>query len=290
MAGAPFAARVVRALTADRRIRLSAVDATPLWDGVGRGHPRLEAGGRAALVELLAGAALMQSRSLLSERVQLLLRSSGRAGSIVADSWPDGGLRGIVDIRPGRDGSPWIERPGLFQVMRSNKGGPPYTGNLELAEGPVGAQLELYLQQSEQLQACVDIWCDPSSGDAGGIIVEPLPKCPPERLRRMLAALDGLGATHPRERTPDFLVGWVNQGGGADILSSLELEYRCRCSQQSLVDTLRAMPPEQRRDIFSGTDQMDVHCEYCGAHYSIAPEDLSGAERCGGGCEGGDAT
>jgi redox-regulated HSP33 family molecular chaperone len=164
MAGAPFTARVVRALTADRQIRLSAVDATPLWDGVRRGHPGLEAGACAPLVELLAGAALMQSRSLLSERIQLLLRSSGRAGSIVADSWPDGGLRGILDLGPGGDAAPWIAPPGLFQVMRSNPGGPPYIGNLELAEGPMGTQLELYLQQSEQLRACVALWCDPSSG------------------------------------------------------------------------------------------------------------------------------
>jgi molecular chaperone Hsp33 len=113
-------------------------------------------------------------------------------------------------------------------------------------------------------------------------VVEPLPKCPPERLRLMVAALDGLEVTLLGERTPEFLVNWVNQGGGAEILSSLELEYRCRCSRQSLVDTLRVMPPEQRRDMFSGTGQIDVHCEYCGAHYSLAPEDLTGVE-----CHGG---
>jgi molecular chaperone Hsp33 len=226
-------------------------------------------------VELLAGAALMQSRSLLTERIQLLVRSSGRAGSIVADSWPDGRLRGILDIKPESGGAPWIAPPGIFQVMRSNPGGPPYIGNLELVDGPIGAQLELYLHRSEQLRACVAIWCDPSSGEAGGLIVEPLPDCPQERLKQMLAALDGLEVTQPWERTPDFLVKWMNQGEGAAILSSLELEYRCRCSRVSLADTLRAMPPEQRRDLFSGTDQIDVHCEYCGARYSLAPEDLA---------------
>jgi molecular chaperone Hsp33 len=277
MGDAPFAARVARALTSDGQIRLSAVDAGALWDGVRRGHPHLEAEACATLVELLAGAALMQSRSLLSERIQLLLRSSGRASSIVADSWPDGGLRGILDQRPGSEGRPWIEHPGLFQVMRSNPGGAPYIGNLELLDGPIGAQLEGYLQQSEQLQACVALWCDPFSGEAGGLIVEPLPDCPKGRLKLMLDALDGLEVTQPHERTPDFLINWMNMGGGAEILSSLDLEYRCRCSRQSLTDTLRAMPPEQLRDMFSGADRLDVHCEYCGASYSIEPGDIMGA-------------
>ena len=283
MGDAPFTARVVRVLTADRHIRLSALDATPLWDGVRRGHPHLESEACAPLVELLAGAALMQSRSLLSERIQLLLRSSGRASSIVADSWPDGSLRGILDVRPENGDAPWVECPGVFQVMRSNLAGAPYMGNLELVEGPISAQLEYYLQQSEQLQACVVLWCDPSSGEAGGLIVEPLPECPQERLNLMLAALDGLEVTQTHERTPEFLIDWMNQGQGAEILSFLSLEYRCRCSRQSLVDTLRAMPLEQRRDLFAGSEHVNVHCEYCGANYSVTPVDLLGVECVGGG-------
>jgi len=269
-----FSASVVRALTTDRHIRMSAMDATPLWDGVRRGHPHLEATACAPLVELLASAALMQSRSLLSERIQLVLRSSGRAKAVVADSWPDGSLRGILDLNTGCDGTHWIDYPGHFQVIRSNANGSPYIGNLELVEGSISAQVEYYLQQSEQIQACAALWCDPSTGEAGGLIVEPLPNCPHERLKLMLDALDGLEVTQLWERTPDFLTRWINGGEGAEILSSLDLEYRCRCSKQSLVDTLRAMPLQQRIEIFSEKDPIEVHCEYCGQYYVIASEEL----------------
>ena len=195
-------ARVVRALTSDGHIRLSALDATPLWGGVRRGMPHLGPDACAPLVELLSGAALVQSRTLLTERVQLVLRSSGRAKAIVADAWPDGGLRGILDINDdvgdvgdtggadGKGAAPWVAPPGNFQVMRSNPKGSPYIGTLELTDGPISAQVEHYLQQSEQVQACVVLWCDAATGHAGGLLVEPLPFCPPDRLRLMLAALE----------------------------------------------------------------------------------------------------
>lgn len=329
MEAAPPPARVLRALTSDRHIRLSAMDARSLWDGVRRGHPHLCPEACALLVELLTAAALLQSRSLLAERLQLVLRSSGRARSIVADSWPDGSLRGILDTMPvpgsklrvaRQKTSPatdqrlalpaleagtengissevagiagdadisaglWIAPPGNFQVMRSNPGGPPYIGNLELIDGPISAQTEHYLQQSEQVQACVALWCDPDTGDACGLIVEPLPGCPPKRIKAMLDALDGLEVTQAWERTPEFLAEWINQGGRPEILSSLALEYRCRCSRQSLIDTLGAMPKQELEEIFSG-GPAEVCCDYCGHSYSIALQELEegvkfdGAER-----------
>jgi molecular chaperone Hsp33 len=277
MGDVPFSAQVVRALTADGQIRLSAMNAASLWDGARRGHPHLEADACAMLVELLTAAALLQSRSLLAERIQLVLRSDGRAKAIVADSWPDGSVRGILDLNPECGRKPWITFPGNFQVIRSNPNGPPYIGNIELIDGPISSQVEHYLQQSEQIQACVALWCDPFSGEAGGLIVEPLPGCPAERLKRMLAALDGLEVSHLWERTPDFIVNWINQGEGAEILSSLNLEYRCRCSKQSLVDTLSIMPLDQRQEIFYEKNTIEAHCEYCGKSYAIAQDELSGA-------------
>jgi molecular chaperone Hsp33 len=271
-------AQVVRALTEDGHIRMSAIDATPLWDGVRRGHPHLDTSACGPLVELLASAALLQSRSLQAERVQLVLRSSGKAKAIVADSWPDGSIRGILDLNPQCLDGAWIAFPGQFQVMRSNPKGQPYIGNLELIDGPISAQLEYYLQQSEQIQACAALWCDESTGAAGGVLVEPLPNCPPNRLKRMVAGVEGLEVTQLWERTPDFLVRWINQGGGAELLSSLNIEYRCRCSTQSLVGILGAMPHGERLNIFSDGGKAAIHCEYCGKSYEIALEELPSAE------------
>ena len=268
--------RVLRALSSDHHIRLSALDATPLWDGVRRGHPRLEAEACACLTQLLAAALLLQSRTFFSERLQMLVKGAGRAKAVVADAWPEGDIRGVLDLAEGREGD-WLAAPGLLQVMRSNPAGQPYIGTLELVEGSLERQVEAYLQQSEQVQASCTLWCDPATGEAGGLLVEPLPGCPSERLQALVDALEGLEVVPLWERDAPFLARWVNGGDGAEILASTEMHYRCRCSKASLLETLAAFPPERVAELFRDRDAVEVQCDYCDARYRIAPEELGAA-------------
>lgn len=269
-------ARLVRALTDDRHIRLAALQATPLWDGVRRSHPHLEAGACAVLTDNLSAVSLLQSRGGFHERLQILLKGSGRAKAVVADSWPDGTLRGVLDVAAPDPGGEWVAGPGLLQVMRSNASGQPYIGNLELVEGDLAKQVEAYLQQSEQVQASLTLWCEEGTGVAGGLLVEPLPDCPPERLERLVQALEGLEVVPLWERTPEFLMDWINQGKGATVLTDMPLDYRCRCQKESLVGTLSGFTEAQREDLFAEGDPIEVRCDYCGKLYYISRADLPG--------------
>ncbi len=270
-------ARVTKALTQDGHIRLSSLDAAPLWDGVRRGHPHLEPAACACLTELLVSAALLQSRTLFAERLQLLLKGGGRARAVVADSWPDGTLRGVLDLGA-PEAEAWITGPGVFQVMRSSATGQPYIGHLPLVAGGIQTQIEHYLQQSEQVQASVTLWCDPGTGEAGGLLVEPLPDCPPERLARLVQAIEGLEVVPLWERTPDFLAAWVAQGLGTELQATSELYYRCRCSREALLATLRTFPEDQKVDLFREPGPVEVRCDYCGAMYPVSREDFLGEE------------
>lgn len=266
-------ARVVKALTKDRHIRLSSLDASPLWDGVRRGHPHLEPAACACLTELLSAAALLQSRTLFSERLQLLVKGAGRAKAVVADCWPDGTIRGVLDLGS-QEAVDWVGGPGVLQVMRSNATGQPYIGHLPLVEGGIQVQMEHYLQQSEQVQASLTLWCDPGTGEAGGLLVEPLPDCPPERLSRLVQAIEGLEVVPFWERTPGFLATWVAQGQGADELAATDLFYRCRCTREALLETLRRFPEGQKADLFLEPGPVEVRCDYCGTVYPLTREDL----------------
>lgn len=276
MTDLPSAARIIRALSKDHNVRFAALDASPLWDGVRRGHPHLDAQACAALAEVMAATLLLQSRTFFSERLQILLKTSGRARAVVADAWPDGGVRGMVDLASGpAPDAPWLQPPGTLQVMRSNPAGQPYIGTLAMVEGPPAAQVEAYLQQSEQIEASLSLWCDPGTGEAGGLLVEPMPGCPQERMKTLVAALEGLEVVPLWERTPDFLAAWINGGDGAEVLAALEVHYRCRCGREALLATLRGFGPEKVRDLFNGGEPLDIHCDYCGKAYTIGPEDLA---------------
>ena len=269
-------ARVIRAITSDQHIRFSALDASPLWDGLRRGHPHLEATACAPLVELLSAALLLQARNFFTERLQLLLKTSGRAKAIVADAWPTGDIRGVLDAQPDVAAGPWVAAPGLLQVMRSNPAGQPYVGTLALIEGPIQTQIEAYLQQSEQIEASVTLWCDPSTGESGGLLVEPMPGCPRERLAALVTAVEGLEVVPNWERTPDFLAQWINQGPPAQELATASIQYHCRCTREALVATLGGFGPDQIRELFEAGSPVAVRCDYCGHNYEIASEDLEG--------------
>lgn len=270
-------ARVVRGFTTDHHIRIAALDSSPLWDGVRRGHPHLDKEACACLTELLSATALVQSRGHSAERLQLLLKGAGRAKAVVADSWPDGTIRGVLDVSDKRDG-PWVLAPGILQVMRSNPEGKPYIGNSELVEGGVATQVEAYLLLSEQVQASLTLWCDPATGEAGGLMVEPLPHCPPERLARLVQAIEGLDVVPNWERTTDFLLDWVNQGEGTEELSISDLHYRCRCSRRALLGTLRGFPLAQKQDLFAELDNLEIRCDYCSMVYSVSRKELLGED------------
>ena len=266
-------ARVIRALTTDTNIRFAALDARPLWNGVRLGHPHLEADACAVLVELLAATLLLQSRTVFAERIQLLVRGTGRARAIVSDSWPDGMVRGVLDEAEGVQG-PWLASPGLLQVMRSGAKGEPYIGRLPLVEGGISQQIEAYLQHSEQIQASLMVWCDPATGEAGGLLVEPLPQCPPERMVRLIDALEGLEVVPNWERDPEFLLRWVNQGDGVIELSTHDIEYRCRCNKEALVKALGSFSTEKLDELFAMEGPAEVRCDYCSQAFLIHREEV----------------
>jgi len=274
MTESPSLARVLRALTSDKHIRLAALDARPLWDGVRRGHPYLEAGACACLAELMAATLLLQSRSVFTERLQILVRGAGRARAIVSDSWPDGMVRGVLDMAESAADGPWVQGPGILQVMRSGLQGEPFIGKLPMVEGGISAQAEAYLQQSEQIQASLTVWCDPATGEAGGLLVEPLPACPPERMQRLVDALEGLEVVPNWERDPEFLLRWVNQGEGATLLSTHEIEYRCRCSKEGLLAALGNFSQDKLEEIFAEGSPAEVRCDYCCNVFAIHREEV----------------
>lgn len=199
----------------------------------------------------------------------------------MADAWPEGDLRGVLDPSPRVLAGPWLQAPGTLQVMRSSRTGQPYLGTLELVEGPLATQIEAYLQQSEQVQASVTLWCDPATGQAGGLLVEPLPDCPPERLQRLVDAVEGLEVVPLWERTPDFLAGWINGGPGAEVLATTEMRYFCRCSRESLLAALAGFGKERAEEVFREGDPVRVLCDYCGKDYVISRADVAAVQ--GGG-------
>jgi redox-regulated HSP33 family molecular chaperone len=76
------------------------------------------------------------------------------------------------------------------------------------------------------------------------------------------------------ERTPEFLAAWVSQGEGTEDLAATDLFYRCRCTREALLETLRRFPEAQKAELFTEGEPLEVRCDYCGTLYPITRGDL----------------
>src|SRR5215475_8652522 len=107
---------VVRAMTADGSFRVIAVRTTQTSQGVAAAQKAH--GSRAQLLAEMTTAAVLVRETMAPDlRVQAILQGDDPKTRIVADSFPDGSTRGLVQLRDGTDVS--LGDRAVLQMMRT---------------------------------------------------------------------------------------------------------------------------------------------------------------------------
>src|SRR5581483_10212180 len=143
---------VLRAITQDGAFRVITAATTASASGVVQAQ---SAKGTAAKIfaELLTGTVIMREAMAPDWRVQGILQIG--KGRMVADAYPGGATRGLVQERGGGALDP--SRGGMLQLMRSMPGGQLQQGYVEVSSGGVSSALMEYMQSSEQISAFVSV-------------------------------------------------------------------------------------------------------------------------------------
>lgn len=273
--------RAISAVTHDGAFRVIAIRSTRTVRGLlasqGAKGPTVE-----NLADLASGTILVRLTMAPNYRVQGIIQGAGGQGTLVADSWPDGGTRGLA-----RANSPVVFGEGArMQVMRTMPNGSMHQGIVEVShEHRVSGAVMNYLLESEQVTTALGVASVVSEDEvliSGGYVVQLLPECtePPlaimyERLRhdfadlaRVLVELDG---------DPDRLV--------AEILSGMEytrttefddLDFRCRCSPERVLASLATVGKAEIEDMIRKAEPLSITCDYCQKEYQVQSESLRG--------------
>lgn len=270
---------VVRLMTNDYAFRLIVLSTTRLAQdgakaqGVSGPNARL-------LGELMTGVVLVRETMAPGYRVQLILRD-GANGSVVADSYPDGIVRGLVQAEDGA--TPGFGPESTLQVMRVLPRG-------ELNQGvvPTGDQARLsgaltsYMITSEQITSVIDVACvlddDGAPELAGGYIIQLLPEHTEEALALLTARLETMPPAEelfaaaggdPIAVTEELLKHFPYT-----ILSESEVAHGCTCSEVRMVGAMATLGRDEIASIVEKGEVLDVSCDYCGTSYSMGPEQL----------------
>jgi len=273
---------VVRAITEDGAFRVIAVRTTETAKGVVQAQKAK--GPRAHLLaEMLTGAVLVRETMAPDLRVQGILQGEDPKTRIVADSFPDGSTRGLVQAREGAEVT--LGERSVLQMMRTLHNGQIQQGMVQAsADGGISGALMAYMQNSEQVVSFIAVGALLNDeGDvtaAGGYIVQLLPEVGEGPLMVMTERLKDFpsietllqqGDAAPERLLYELLYGMPFQqvGGG-------QLRYACRCSEERLLATLMSLPRSDIRELAQDGDVLEIDCDYCGRHYRLSPQILRG--------------
>ncbi len=272
--------RAISAVTHDGSFRVLAVRSTRTTRALAKSQratgPTVE-----NLADLASGTILVRLTMAPNYRVQGIIQGAG-GGTLVADSWPDGGTRGLVRA----NGPVQFGEGARMQLMRSLPNGAMHQGIVEVSrEHRVSGAVMNYLLESEQVTSALGVASVVSEeGEvllSGGYVVQLLPECtePPlavmyERLRhdfadlsRVLAELDG---------DPDKLVAEILSGMDYTRTLEFDLDYRCRCSAERVLASLATVGKDELEDMIRKAEPLSISCDYCGQGYEVQTETLRG--------------
>ena len=239
----------------------------------------------------LAVCALLMSNGIQEEQtVQLSMDGDGPLRGALVISTGRGEVRGYVG-NPSINGFTLQEAigEGTVQVVKNHPSWPnPYNGITAIRNGDIDRDVGIYLAESEQRScalAAATVVTEVVCKAAGGYLVERLPGCAVESIRKVEKNLSKLLQEDGSDKlptnllvqgvTPLDLVFRILLGlGGVAPLGQITPTMKCNCTEERLFRSLRLLPREEVDEIIAKHDQIEARCHFCGKVYRMGPEEI----------------
>ena len=245
----------------------------------------------AAFGRALTAASMMGNMQKVDNgSMTLQIRGGGPIGTITCVSDPVGNVRGcvtegnvpLVEKYPGKlDVGATVGTEGTLTVIRDLQMKEPYIGSVQLVSGEIGDDVTAYFAQSEQTPtACalgVLVDRDQSVKVAGGYLLQLLPGAPDEVIDKLEDGIKKAGAVTAmleQGMTPEDILGAVAGDLGVVFMETTEVEYKCYCSRERVIQALISLGKEELKDIAEEGKSFPVECQFCDEIYTFTPEDI----------------
>lgn len=282
---------IVRAISADGLVKISAVDACDIVERARQMHhttPVITA----ALGRSLAAASIMGNQLKgIGSSMTIRINGGGPCGSIIVVSDPEGNVRGYVQEArvqlPNRpdgklDVGAAVGRDGLITVIKDVNLKEPYVGSTQLISGEIAEDITAYLVESEQSPSACALGVLVSTADehviaAGGYIIQLLPGADEELITVLednIAKAGPVTSMLEKGIGPEGVIKTVLADMMPEILSSEPVEYKCFCSQQRAYDIVASLAVSELEEMLDEGDDIEVGCQFCDNKYIFTSHDL----------------
>lgn len=273
----------LRAMTDDSAFRVMAVNTTQtVREALSRQAPSGIT--RKTFGDLLTGAVLVRETMSPNERVQAILKGRKDAGSLLADTHPTEGTRGLVSLPATHP--QFLLTDALLQIMRRLNDGSIHQGVVAVPPGgDVSDALRAYMRVSEQVDTLVAVgtlFDGDELAHAGGYLIQLLPGVGIAPLAFMTERVREFGNidTHlaSGKADPRTLIAGLLEQIPYTELSDNELRFGCWCSAERLLGALSTLPKADIADFIQRGEVLEISCDYCHRQYRIPPAKLVGLQ------------
>ncbi len=297
--------RLIRALTADGRVRVVGVNITNSLNEAHRRH-HLSAVATAALGRTMSSSLLLASNMKKEQaRVNVRVAGDGGLGLVYADAGFDGTVRGFVSnpqfaLPPLADGqqnvSQGVGQTGFFKVMRDMGYGEPYSSTVELIAGDIANDVAWYLASSEQTYSKLILTelIDQDSSEnpvkfAAGLLLQIMPVATLRAAKTSNRSQEDLLLQLDAKSNPQGFIDLLTQGKNIeDVMTELfadmhldilplskDVKFQCPCSLDRMLAAMKMFGEEDLRSMIADDQGAEATCHFCGEVYHATTEQLN---------------
>ena len=275
---------VMRAMTNDGAFRIVATRTTDTARSVVEAQ-NLDGLIANDLADLVTAAVLYRETMAPTLRVQCIVRFQNDAGQLIADSHPEGWVRGLLQRGTG-DAPPDIRKTrATLEMMRTLPNSELHRGVVEVPEGGnLSEAFMRYMQLSEQIVSMISLGSrvEGEAPTAGGYVVQLLPEATEAEaaMETMTHRLEDFVEIRDRlqnsDAAPSQLIEQIFEGMPFTWLQSSDIRFGCQCSEVRVMTTLSVLDRSEIQELVDEGEPLSIGCDYCGTSYTVEIAQLQG--------------
>lgn len=232
---------------------------------------------RVVLGEALAAVALLAATIKFDGSLILQLQGDGPLSLVVAQASGKRTLRGLAQWRAEVPAGSLVEKFGSGRIVITidpGEGMDRYQGVVGLAGERLADALATYFEMSEQLPT--RLWLAADGQAAAGLLLQSLPgeQRDPDAWNRAVMLADTLRGEELMGLEAEQVLHRLYHEEDVRLFEREPVSFRCSCSRERVENMLRTLGVDEARDIVKEQGAIDVHCEFCNAHYHFDAVDV----------------
>ena len=156
-----------------------------------------------------------------------------------------------------------------------------YTSIVRLTDGGWAENITRFYQESDQISSGMrlGVELDPQLGidSSGGLLIMAMPDANPEILEKLdqnVRGLKSLGSFFKGEHGFEELCTVLFKGLDYLEMSSQPVCYHCNCSRERVLDMLRSLPPDEKKDVHPKEETVAINCVFCSKEYIFQTKEI----------------